>query len=69
MRLYGRLGYVISKGSRREKFWEGNGLTRKVIRLLWAIREIMVVLAKDFPKGKTTEIYIKTNSYLGHPLT
>jgi len=62
MRLYERPGYAISKVSRREKLWERGGLTRKVISFLWAPKEIMVVLAKYFPKGKTIGMCIRTSS-------
>ena len=67
-RLYERPGYAISTANRRVKFWAGSGQTRKVVRLQWVIREIGVVLAKGFPRGKTTKIYRKTSSELSHHL-
>lgn len=43
-------------------------MARKVTIFLWVIREIVALLAKDFPNGKTIEICIKTGSNLGRPL-
>jgi len=68
MRSYERPRYAISKARRKEKLWGRNGLKRRAIILLWAIREIVEISAKDLPRVRSTEIFIEISPDLDLPM-